>query len=79
MSPLSIIMARENITRENARPLWNTYHGIIIAETNLPITSAPKDMVPRFIKILPIFSICFAVNFTIILTYHGLTEKSIRL
>ena len=68
-------MVRENITRENARPLWNTYHGIIIAETNLPITSAPKDMVPRFIKILPTFSICFAVNFITNLSISRLNEK----
>ena len=47
---------------EKTRPLRNTCHGIVTVETNLPITIAPKDRVPRFIKILQIFSSCFGVN-----------------
>nr|CBX31858.1 unknown protein [uncultured Desulfobacterium sp.] len=47
---------------EKTSPLRNTCHGIVTVETNLPITIAPKDRVPRFIKILQIFSSCFGVN-----------------
>ena len=57
-----MIMAQKNMVMEKSKPARNTYHGIMITETNLPMTSAPKDNVPRFIKILPIFSNCFGVN-----------------
>ena len=35
---------------EKTSPLKNTYQGIVMVETNLPITTPPKDRVPRFIK-----------------------------
>ena len=57
-----MIMAKKNMATEKTRPLRNTCHGIVTVETNLPITIAPKDRVPRFIKILQIFSSCFGVN-----------------
>ena len=60
-----MIMAKKNIAMEKTRPLRNTCHGIIMVETNLPMTIAPKDKVPRFIKILAIFSSCFgAISIT---------------
>ena len=47
---------------EKIKPLRNTCHGIVTFETNLPMTIAPKDKVPRFMKILQIFSSCFGVK-----------------
>ena len=57
-----MIMARKNMATEKTGPLKNTYQGIVMVETNLPITTPPKDRVLRFIKILQIFSSCFNVN-----------------
>lgn len=43
----------ENMVMEKTKPQRNTYHGIVTTEINLPITSAPEDNVPRFIRFLP--------------------------
>lgn len=55
-------MAEKNMVMEKSKPARNTCHGIVMVETNLPMTMAPNESVPRFIRILPIFSNCFGVN-----------------
>jgi len=57
-----MMIAQKNIVMEKTKPQRNRYHGIITVEINFPITSAPKDNVPTFIRILLIFSNCFVVN-----------------
>ena len=54
-------MAEKNMVMEKSKPARNTCHGIVTVETNLPMTMAPNESVPRFIRILPIFSNCFGV------------------
>ena len=57
-----MMIAQKKMVTEKIKPKRETFQGIVTAEINLPITSAPKDNVPKFIRILLIFSNCFVVN-----------------